>query len=185
MKALKIIMLGLATTALIGTAGYLYASSGMSNKPGYLPMSQLENLAPVQNIEPLISIKLGPGGVGPVRWLFKQIAFDGGQELEASERIVMSALKELQGVQLKVYEVGENRQIFDQAITQATANLKHQNWLPLLKVHEDDEHVVVMHSGTHEQITGLSIMASTPDKAVFVNLIGPFSADTIAATAGL
>ena len=92
----------------------------------------------------------------------------------------MSMLQDLQGIQLRVYEVDNNRQLFEQAIDESVQTLKQEDWQTLLKVREDDKHVVVMQSGTEELISGLSVLASTPENAVFINLIGEINPESIA-----
>jgi len=131
-------------------------------------------------IDTLLSVNLGRGGVKPVRWLLAQIADDSDLEHEMPKRVFKSVLQDLQGVQLRIYEVGDNQPIFDAAIAESATALKQKNWQSVVAIREDQERIVVMQYVDNEKVTGLSIMASTPDTALFINLIGPFDLDVIA-----
>jgi hypothetical protein len=173
LKAVLVVALALV---LITGAGYLYASSGVKSKPGYAKLEMPKG----KQFDALITVNLGPGGVGPVKWLVEKISDDSDHEHDMPERVFRSVLPELQGLQLQVYDVKSDTASFEQAITASVAALKAQDWQTLLKVQEDNELVVVMQSEHDRQIEGLSILVSTPDKAVFMNLIGPFDPETIA-----
>ncbi|RBP51263.1 DUF4252 domain-containing protein [Arenicella xantha] len=177
MKALKISLIVLASLLLISGAGYLYASSGVKSKPGYAKLASPQG----HSVNASISLNIGPGGVAPVRWLVEKFIASSEQQHELPERIFQRVLKDLEGVQLRVYEIGHNRPAFDQAIAESVAALKQKNWQTLATIRDEDEHVVVMHTGNDEQIDGLSIMLSSHDNAVFLNLIGRFNTQTIAA----
>ncbi len=179
MKVLKIVLIVIGSLVVIGGAGYLYASSGIKAKPGYadIPATGVDS----QNA--LVALNVGPGGVKPLRWLFKQVAETSDHVEQVPERMLMNALQGLQGVQIRLYDSSGKRQIFDGAISETVAQLKNKNWQTLMTVRDDEEHIVVMQYGDEKTIAGLSIMASTPEKALFLNLIGPFDVDAIAAVA--
>ena len=177
MKFFKVFLIVVATLLFIGGAGYRYASSGLNSKPGYAKLVMPKG----SSANALVSVKLGPGGVGPARWIFEKIVENSDHQIDAEARVVKDVLADLNGVQLRVYEVADNRASFDTAIAESVAALQAQNWQTLAKVYEDDERVVVMHSGNNSQIDGVSVMVSTPENAVFVNLIGPFDGQAIAA----
>lgn len=179
MKALKITLIVAGSLLLFGGAGYLYASSGIKSKPGYAKLATPHR----DSVTPLFSVSVGPGGVKPARWLLEKIVDDSEHVSDAPERMLRSALQELQGVQLQVYDVGTNRLVYDNAIADSVAKLKRKNWQTLATVRQDDVNVAVLKFGTGELIAGLSIMASTQDKAVFLNLVGPFDTKAIADTA--
>lgn len=175
MKFLKGFLIVVAALLFIGGAGYLYASSGVKSKPGYAQLVFPSG----SSVNALVSVKLGPGGVGPARWVAEKIVANSGHKLDTQARIFTDVLNELNGVQLRVYEVDDNRQAFDSAIAESVAALKAQDWQTVVKVYEDNERVVVMHNGNNTQINGVSVMVSTPENAVFINLIGPFDAQAI------
>ncbi len=179
MKALKIITIVVASLLLLGGVGYLYASSGVKSNPGYVKLAKPKG----ESVSTLLSLNIGPGGVRPTRWLFEKIVDGSDSEHEIPKRIFKNVLKELQGIQLRIYEVHGNRQVFDEAIAESAAVLEGKNWEHLVTVREENERIVIMQYGDDAQINGLSIMASTPDTALFLNLIGPFDLNAIAETA--
>ncbi len=179
MKALKIVLIVVSSLLLIGGAGYLYASSGIKSKPGYATLATPKG----NSVNALLSVNVGPGGVKPARWLIDKVVDSSNHVPDVPERILKSALKELQGVQLHVYDVGSNRKVFDNAIADSMEKLKDKSWKTLATVREDDVNIAVLQFGEGAMIAGLSIMASTPEKAVFLNLVGPFDTDALANTA--
>lgn len=179
MKILKILLITILSIILIGGVGYLWASSGVKSKPGYV-----EFTPPSGSILDLqVAVRVGPHGMRPVRWLANKLTEGSQGRLEMPERVLKSVLPDVQGLQLRVYQVQDNRLEFDQAITDSVAMMRAQDWHMLLRVQEDEEHIVVMHSGGDNEIAGLSVLASTSDNAVFFNLIGPFDPEVIAAAA--
>lgn len=178
MKALKITLIVLGTLVLIGGAGYLYASSGIKSKSGYAELAAVG----IKANDAILSVNVGPGGLSPFRWLFEQALEHSDYTADVPEKVLLRALKEIQGVQLRIYDAANNRDIFDSAISETAAALKQKQWQTLMTVRDDDEHIVVLQYLDQDQITGLSIMASTPDKALFINLIGPFDTQAIAST---
>jgi hypothetical protein len=176
MKALKIILIVVVSLVLIGGCGYLYASSGIKSKTGYAKLA-------TPRVNALLSVSVGPRGLGPVRWLVEKITESSDHEHEIPQRLLKSVMQEVQGVQLRIYDVGNNRQAFDSAIAESVEGLKKKGWQTLMTVREGDERIVVLQYGNDEEIEGLSIMVSIPDNAVFLNLIGPFDPQAIVATA--
>lgn len=178
---LRTLIIIFVSIILIGGAGYLYASSGVKSKPGYVELVSPGSLKG-ESVNVLFAMNLGPKGMTPVRWVVEKMASQADRVLETSEQVLLSLLREIQGVQLRVYEVRNNRKVFDNAINDSAAALKEKNWHPLIKVNDDEEHVVIMQFGDEKEITALSVMVSTPENAVFLNLIGPFNPQEIAAT---
>ena len=176
MKALKIILIVVVSLGVIGGAGYLYASSGIKSKTGYAKLA-----TPRANA--LISVSVGPSGLGPVRWIVEKITDSADFEHKIPKQLLNNVMQELQGVQLRVYDVSGNRHVFDSAIAESIASLTTKGWQALMTVRDGDERIVVMQYGTDDEIEGLSIMVSVPDNAVFLNLIGPFDPRAIAETA--
>ena len=176
MNAIKITLITIATFVLIIGAGYLYASNGIKSKPGYVDLIVPSD----ESVRSLLSVNLGPDGVQPVRWLLEKIADESNHSVELPEQVLKTAFQELQGVQLRVYEVGANRRDFDAAIAESVVALKAKSWQTLARVREDDVKVEVLQYTAAGKIAGLSIMASTRDKALFLNLIGNFDVDAIA-----
>lgn len=179
MKALIIILIVVASLALVGGSGYLYASSGITSKTGYAKLGTPTG----GSVDTLFSVKVGPGGLEPLKWLFAKVVDNSDHVHDIPKRLFKNVMQELQGVQLRVYDVGNNRQAFDSAIVETVASLKEKNWQTLMTVREGDERIIVLQYGNDESIEGLSVMVSSSDKAMFVNLIGPFDPKAIAETA--
>ncbi|MFT7528081.1 MAG: hypothetical protein ACI9LY_003241 [Arenicella sp.] len=176
MKFLKYSFISLLTLVLIGGAGYLLAASGMQSKPGYAKLT----LPSWLSTNTTVALNLGPRGLKPVRWVINRVLDASNQELELSERILIGVLDDLQGVRLRIYEVENNSQVFEQAIDDSIASLKQKNWQTLLSVQEDDKHIVVMQAEDEGLISGLSVLLSTPENAFFMNLVGQLNPQSIA-----
>ena len=179
MKVLRNTVIVFAALALIGSAGYLYALNGVKSNAGYADISS-------SWLEPrgaMLAVTLGPGAVKPFTWLFEQAVGQSEYSDDIPERVLAKALNELKGVQLRVYDADGNRDVFDSAIAETAAALKQKQWRVLISVRDDEDQIVVLQYGDDQQIAGLSIMASTPEKALFLNLIGPFDVDAITTTA--
>ncbi len=181
MKALKICLITVASLLLIVGAGYLYASSGVKSKLGYAELA----LPKDENIRPLLAVNIGPGGVKPARWLADKVMVNVDHTGQVPERLLKSVINDIQAVQLRVYEIAGSRNVFDDAIIESVHSLRKKNWQTLATVREEDVKVVVMQYSQGEQLAGLSFMASTPENALFLNLIGPFNPDAIAQSDGL
>ena len=67
-------------------------------------------------------------GVGPTRWLAEKIMEASDSEHEVPARIAKRLLNQLEGLQLRVYEVSGNRQSFDNAIAESVTLLKQKSW---------------------------------------------------------
>lgn len=176
MKFLKYTFIAFLTLILIGSAGYLLAAGGIQSKPGYAKLT----LPSWLSTNTALALNLGPRGLKPVRWMINRVVETSDQELELSERILINVLQDLQGVQLRIYEVENNRQVFEHAIDASVISLKRDDWQTLLSVREHDKHIVVMQSADEDIISGLSVLVSTPENAVFMNLVGRLNPESIA-----
>ena len=176
MKFLKYTLISLLTIVLIGSTGYLLAASNIESKPGYAKLTMPSWFT----TDTIVSLNLGPSGIKPVRWLINSAINASGNELELSEKLLLSLMQDLQGVQLRIYEVDNNRLVFEQAIDASMKTLKQDNWQTLMTVREESNRVVVMQSGEEGIISGLSVLVSTPENAVFINLMGQINPESIA-----
>ena len=176
MNFLKYSFITLLTLVLIGSAGYLLASSGIESKPGYVKLTMPSWFL----TDTKLALNLGPKGLQPVRWIVKRIVNGSDDELELTERLLLSVIQDLQGVQLRIYEIENNRPVFEQAINDSVTTLEQAQWQTILKVREDNKRVIVMQSENAGIISGLSVLASTPENAVFINLVGQLNPDSIA-----
>jgi hypothetical protein len=161
---------------LIGTASYLVASTGAQSSPGYAKI----DLPSWFSTKTSIALNLGPKGLKPVRWAVERIIRSSDHELELSERLMLTVMVDLQGLQLRLYEVEDNRPVFDKAIDEAIVTLKNGDWQTLLSLREDDKRIVVMHVGDQDLISGVSVLGSTPENAFFINLVGHLNPESMA-----
>lgn len=175
MAFLKVSLITLLTLILIGSAGYLLAASGMQSQPGYAKLT----LPSWLSTNTVVALTLGPIALKPVRWTINRAVDAADQELELSERILLNVLQDLQAVQLRIYEVENNRQVFENAIDASVVSLKRDDWQTLFSVREHDKHVVVMQSVHGDLISGLSVLISTPGNAVFMNLVGQLKPESM------
>jgi hypothetical protein len=173
---LKYSFITLVTLLLVGSAGYLLAARGMQSKPGYAELT----LPSWLSTNTIVAMNLGPTGLKPVRWMIKRVVDGSHKKLELPERVLLGVLQDLEGVQIRVYEVENNRQVFEQAIDASIVSLKRENWQIVLKVREDEQHIVVMQAGDEGMISGYSVLVSTPENAVFMNLVGQLDPASIA-----
>ncbi len=180
MNFLKYSFITLFTVLLIVGVIYVVASTGIKSQPGYAKFDLPSRPPSFSGI----ALNVGPLGVKPLQWVVKQIVNDLDAETEAPERILLGTLQEVQGVQLKVYQVRDNRELYDQAVTATIESLKQDAWQTVLVVREDYERIVVMQSERADVISGITLMVTTPEEAVFVNLLGEFNAEEIASYAG-
>ncbi|MFT4636615.1 MAG: hypothetical protein ACI9OI_002418 [Chitinophagales bacterium] len=176
MTFLKYSFITLLTIVLIGSVGYLLAAGGMQSKPGFAKL----DLPSWLSTKTTLALDLGPRGLKPVQWTAKRVISVSDYELELSARLIMSLLEDLQGVQIRLYEVEGNRPVFDHAIDDSITTLKQGNWQTLFSVRENDKRIVVMQAKDEGAISGLSIFASTPENAVFINLVGQLTPKSIA-----
>lgn len=176
MTFLKYSLISLLTLVVIGTAGYLVASTGAQSKPGYANI----DLPSLLSVKTSVALDLGPNGIKPVRWAIKTLLKHTDHELDLSEQVILSILVDLQGLQLRLYEVKDNRPVFDKVIDKAIVSLKQGGWKTSVSLREDDKRIVVMHFGDEDLISGLSVLGSTPEDAFFINLVGRLTPESIA-----
>jgi hypothetical protein len=176
MKVLKYSFVALLSFLLIGFAGYLIASTGIKSQPGYANLT----LPGFFSTKTALSINVGPMGMKPVQWIVRRIVNASDETLELPERVMLGVLQDVQGVQLRVYEIDNDRHVFKQAIDESIVSLRQDDWQTVLVVNEDDQRIVMMQSEAGGVISGISVLASTPDNAVFINLVGQLDPVNIA-----
>ncbi len=179
MNFLKYSFITLFAVLLIVGVIYAVASTGIKSQSGYAKFDLPSRPPSFSGI----ALNVGPLGVKPLQWVIKQIENDLDAETEAPERILLGTLQEVQGVQLRVYQVRDNRELYDQAVSATIESLNQDAWQTVLIVREDDERIVVMQSESEDVISGITIMVTSPEQAAFINLLGEFNAEQIASYA--
>ena len=179
MNILKYSFIALLTLMLIGSAGYLLAASGIQSKPGFAKLT----LPSWSSTDTVVALNIGPRGLTPMRWAINKAVSASDHELELSEQRLLAVLQDLQGVQLRIYQIENNRQVFEQAIDDSIVSLRQADWQTIIKVREDQKRIVVMQAENAGVISGFTLLASTPENAFFVNLMGQLNSESIAAIA--
>ncbi|NND83505.1 MAG: DUF4252 domain-containing protein [Gammaproteobacteria bacterium] len=179
MNFIKYALITLLTLVALGAAGYLLAGSGIKSEPGYVKLSL--PAASVSNTT--LALDIGPKGVQPLRWLITSAVTASNETLELPEQLALALLEDIQGVQIRIYEVDKNAAIIEQAIDDSVATLQRDNWQTILKVRETDQRIVLMQSETDGVVQGLSLFARNDENAVFVNLMGAIDPQSIATIA--
>ncbi|MDG1904738.1 MAG: DUF4252 domain-containing protein [Arenicella sp.] len=176
MNFLKYTFVALLTLLFIGVTGLVVASTGIKSQPGYanltLPSWSARNT--------IVAVNVGPIGFKPVQWLVQRIVEHSDKDLEVAERVLLGTIHDVQGLQLRIYNVNDDREVYDQAIKDSTERLKRDAWQTVVGVREDDQRIVVMQYEEAGVISGVTVLASTPDNAIFVNLLGEFDPEEIA-----
>ena len=176
MRALKYTLVFVLSFVLLGMTSMLLASTGLKSQAGYAKLA----LPGWLERDTLVSVDMGPVGVKPVRWAISTALAAKQDSFELSERVLLDLLDDIDGIQLRIYQVDQNRQIYDQAIDASVAQLKQHDWQTLVSARQDDERVAIMQSQTGELITGLTILVNDGEHAVFINLCGQFNPQELA-----
>ncbi len=176
-STLKIVGVVSVTLSL---GGCFSASTTLQAHPGYADLS----LPDRSQVNSTFSLSLGSVGLIPARWLVSHAVADSAEAGEGAKRLTHAVLQAVEGVQLRVYDVDNNSQLFDTAIDESVSTLKAAGWQTLVTVKEADERVVIMQAGEDEMIVGLSVLLSNPDEAVFVNVVGQLKPEDVVLLAG-
>ena len=176
MNFLKFLFIGLLVLVLVSAAGCVFASGGIKSKPGYAKLTSPNVLLN----DTTLALDFGPRSIKSARWIIERFVNATDNESEVPIQLLLSVLNDIQGLQLRIYEVENNQAVIEQAIDESVARLNADEWQTLVKVREEDQRVVIMQSGTEELITGLAVLVSTPEDAVFINLVGPLKPESIA-----
>ena len=176
-STLKIVGLVSVTLSL---GGCFSASTTLQAHPGYADLS----LPDRSQVNSTLSLSLGSVGLIPARWLVSHAVADSAEAGEEAKRLTRAVLQAVEGVQLRVYDVDNNTEMFDGAINESVSNLKAAGWQTLVTVKEANERVVIMQAGEDEMIVGLSVLVSNPDEAIFVNVVGQLKPEDVVLLAG-
>ncbi len=174
---LKIVGVVIVTLSL---GGCFSASTNLRSHPGYADLS----LPDRSQVNSTLNLTLESAGLIPARWLVRHAMADSNEAGEDAKRLTLAVLQAIEAVQLRVYDVNNNSELFDTAIDESVATLKQAGWQTLVTVKDGDERVVIMQAGEEEMIVGLSVLVSNPDEAVFVNVVGQLRPEDVELLAG-
>lgn len=179
MNFLKYLLIGILVLVFVSTAGCVFMSGGIKSKPGYAKLATPS----IFSTDTTLALNFGPGSIKSAQWIIERLVGFTDKESEVPIQALLTVLKDIQGLQLRIYEVENNQSTFDRAIDDSVATLTRENWETIIKVNETDERVVIMQSVKEELITGLAVLVSTSEEAIFINLIGPLNPESIVAFA--
>jgi hypothetical protein len=95
---------------------------------------------------------------------------------------IKSALRELRGVRVEVYDAIRDGERVDRQLKTIQAELIDDGWVALANIRDDDSHVTVMvrPDSDGKGNRGLAVMVQEPNELVLVNLIGNVRLDQLA-----
>jgi hypothetical protein len=101
-----------------------------------------------------------------------------------------AAFEGITHVRLRVYEgIADNFADVLRFVDDATQRLERDGWHAVVRVNEDDERVrIYMKPGANGLLSGLTLMITEPDEAVFINVAGdiePARLGRVAAVVGM
>lgn len=163
-------------SVVLSLGGCFTTPTALKSEPGYADLSLPGHL----QASPTFRLSLGEIGLIPVRWFVSRAVANSDEAGEQANELTQALLQAVKGVQMRVYAVENNGELFDVAINESVATLKQAGWRTLATVKEADERVVIMQAGEDELIVGLSVLVVKPEEAVFVNIVGELKPDDVA-----
>lgn len=161
------------TRAALLLGGLLAAAAARAQ--GDFPFDRIPGL----DAEPTVEIDLSP----ELMSFFNSAARGAGDD-------VASAFEGVTHMRLRVYE--DIADAFDDVakfVDDTTQRLEREGWHSVVRVNEDDERVrIYMKPGTNGKLSGLTLMITEPDEAVFINVAGdiePARLGQVAAAVGV
>lgn len=85
----------------------------------------------------------------------------------------------LRSIKLRVYHAGENGTRFSSFIQTVARQLEGQGWQRLMAVQDEGSNMQFHLQMTEENVTGMTIMILEEAEAIFINLDGNVSAETL------
>ncbi|HUF71630.1 MAG TPA: DUF4252 domain-containing protein [Gammaproteobacteria bacterium] len=85
-------------------------------------------------------------------------------------------LRGLRGIQLRVYQHGENARQFNNFINDVTEELTGSGWQAVVSAQDGGSNVRMYMQMTEEEVSGMTIMASDGAEAIFMNIDGTITA---------
>ncbi len=130
----------------------------LRDEPGYVDFGELNSAYG----EPAVEINIGPALIGFVG------ALAGDDDPE-----VAAVFDKLKAVRVNVYKVDGDASLAIDHIKEVASTLESREWVPIVTVRDEGEHVRIFVKMSGEKIDGLTVMAAEDDdEAVFINVIG-------------
>jgi len=147
----------------IAISGCGITSRGLKSDPGFAHM-QFPSL---WEADKEVSLSLGPTVLG-----FAAVFIDEDEDFA-------ELIQGIKGINLRVYKVTENSELLSRYVIETSDQLNNLGWQQLAAVREDDESTFIMVKLEEEIISGLVVLALDNNEAVFINLIGEISPESI------
>ncbi|MFT7561055.1 MAG: hypothetical protein ACI93R_002980 [Flavobacteriales bacterium] len=154
MKTFAVVVIVLIT--IVG-GSYVLATTGASEKSGYAEV----NFEGVSGLSNKLSLDVGPLGVMPIKWA-----------LGLSEQKEFDVLKDVDGVQLKIYEVDGDVDEILSSVDHNFKALKSQGWETVVSINEEREKVRLLTSTVGNTIQGATLFVLNENEAIFLNVLG-------------
>ncbi len=137
----------------------------LRDEPGYVDFGELNSAYG----EPIVEINIGSALLGFVG------ALAGDDDPETA-----AIFDKLKAVRVNVYKVHGDASAAIDHINDVAAKLSASNWVPIVTVRDEGEHVYILIKMNGEKIEGLTVMAAEDDdEAVFINVIGEIDPDDL------
>ena len=162
-------LISLITLAASLSAVPAQAQNAIESNPGYIDFSKYVSVS-AEDSTVEVNLK------APLLRLAASI-------MEEENTEISQLIAGIQLVRVHVYEVDdENREQFTESVRKISETLRTKNWEQLVRVKDGDENVgVFANMPSEESIAGIVVSVSEDDEAVFVNIVGDVTLDSLAA----
>ena len=152
MKPLLIIL----ATALLSLP-VVAQEDGLKTLPGYIDFNELTSVYG----EPKVNIAIGGTLLNFV-----------GVMAAKEDPEIGPVFSQLKGVRVSTYATNGNAATAIDELTSVKSALQSANWVPVVQVNDEGEHVQIFMKLNGELIDGLVLMAVDSEEAVFINVLG-------------
>jgi len=105
--------------------------------------------------------------LGPLPLRFAAWVMDEDEDPETT-----AMLRDLKGVRIRIYEIqGDEQRVFKR-IVESGQRLEKDGWDRLVTVNDNDENTLVMVKREATKISGMAVLVTDRDEAVYINMIG-------------
>lgn len=120
--------------------------------------------------EPMVAVDVNPVMMGFIRNMVPEAGPEATDIFEG-----------LRSIKLRVYQASENGAQFSSFIQNVAGQLEGQGWQRLMAVQDEGSNMQFHLQMTEENVTGMTIMifAEEEEEAIFINLDGNVSAETL------
>lgn len=143
-----------------------FTAGGLKNDHGYAEL----NYPDVWQADEEINLSLGPTLLNFAGWAARQ---------EQEDEAIQELLQGLKGVRIRVYKLQNSQQDVAEKIKLTSKALGDEGWQQIISVIEADSRVAIMLKTHEDLIQGLVVLSADAEEAVFINLIGEISTESL------